>query len=422
MGVFNFASFGKAPSASPYSHFTDSLSIAENQLKGDGNLSPGDNKYLADMARKVRNSPGLTPDQRSSLDVKISGYESGAKSKSISDANDLGKISRDYQDSISEVAAYHANDPATFIAGKGLALQNKISALYTAMNNMATSGADATQATLDYTSAVQDMQDLQDAAQIVQSGKGADSRYSAYVTTDDQGNIIGMDISKDASRAGYAQTNATYGGFKVQGNVRKDNTGGSSFLLAGKRFTGNSVIYNPDGTTSSGILTDLGYGKSGTTVIDPSQVTLNTGASVHPGTLLKGQNGIYKKNPDGSFTKYVGFDQGNPQFADKQIQTIPSSLEQSVNNQVSDTQAPFGPLPAPPTGSIPAPINGPVEGPQLPTQGPQSIAPTGSPTPPAGRARTPQPTPAAPASASGTAAQTQQSAGGFLQGIRNLFE
>lgn len=417
----------KKGGASSYRTAVDQLSIMENMLQGDGNLSPGDYDVLNQMARQIRNNPALTDGERSTVDVKISQYASDKSRNAIKDSSNIATMNKNIEDDNRANVMLYGNNPAAFTGLRVQSLGAKLKQI-TESYNVADQSGDAGGAAalmLEYNSTLDDYTDAQHAFKAVSSYNGEakpNSDYVAYVTTNSKGEISDVKVGRFGSKSGYLRTNALYGGMQVFGKPNGEN----KFVLGGSTFrtkdimlpdpanplAGNYKVLVPENDQGA---VDVSTGQYGTYVpLDPA--SLKPQQVVGVGEWAKGMNGTYYRGKDdGTYQKYVnvkdpteigGFDPSN-------VLPLPKNYEDLVNSRSTETingASYFGP--ALPEGydmsgiSAPGPTTTPT---QIPS-GQQSYAPPA----PTGTPRTPGPVSRAPSSALGYAGATIEKAKGFL--------
>lgn len=395
-------------SSQDYGFLVDNLSIKETQLGADGKLSPGDYDSLISDARALYAHPGLTPQQRSNIEVKIAQYNAAKQKDSLATNNDISRLNRDVKDDMAKIIQRYGNDPAKFLAAKSALLTAKIDQLSSSINQIETSGDDATAHRNELTTSLQDYQDVAQALEDVKKG-GTGSNYATYLTTNSRGEIVDMDIARVGSKTGYMPTNGTYSGLPVYGKPNKFDNGKPTFQFGNQNFVqSDTLTTSPDGVTQQKVLVAGGGGRGGITVnggnvaIDPSQV--RTQGALRPGSWAQGEKGIYQVQPDGSYKKYINADKAKLGISDGDIISIPRSMEQGIIPQVKETIDSSMPVP-PPQPSVPQVAPATTPGAATSTQ----AAPTAG-----GSPKTPAPTVRAPQDASGTAAATSTPAKGFF--------
>lgn len=429
MAVFNvsFANKATRSASQDYGVLVDQLDIMENSLAADGKLSPGDYKLLTAKAQELYGHPGLTPAQRSNIEVKISSYRSASSKTQLKDTQDISQLTNEAKDDERKASILFGNNPQKFLQAQAAIQQAKVSQLADAINTLDTSGQDSSAHTLEYNQAVSDLQDTLQALEVTKThtpGAAPASDYVAYVTTNNNGEITGVQVGREGSQSGYLETNGLYGGLKIYGKLNRKENGKNVFLLGNQRYSAADVVIpGPDGSLkTSTLVNESGQkGKSGTfttavagyTDMDPAATP--TQATIRAGGYAEGSNGfIYKKNTDGSYTKYVNGNAANLNISPNDIIKLPKSMEQSLIGNVTSTVDASVPvpstLPAPqsvvpntaPTGISPA-TRATISA--IPA-GPMDRLPAGSPPP--------QPTSSSPNTSGNIFQRTVQSAGGFL--------
>lgn len=358
MGAFNFSAFAGASGGgggSQYGVLSDQLTIKENQLAGDGKLSPGDYDLLIGMAQSAANSPGLSSSQRSNMLVKISGYKKGKNTNDIADAQDIGKLSRTFQNDMKKVSLLAGNSPQTFLQGKVAALESKMFTLQDAIQQQDAAGNDSSAAMAELLATNESWQDTQKAIQVSQApaaqGGAPQGDFVAYIETGPDGKIRNIDIARAGSKTGYLQTNGILGGFPIAGKVNSQTSGGSgknSFRLGDTTFSAPDVLRpSADGTMKPSTLIaesqQQALGTHGMTKatagyfnVDPASV--KTQGTAQPGDWVQSGGIFYKHNTDGTYEKYVGGDKQKLGIDDGQLlSNLPDEVIATINKRVTKT-------------------------------------------------------------------------------------
>lgn len=424
MGVIDVSFLNKnlrKSSAKDYGFLIDQLEIKQNELESDGKLSAGDFDLLTREYQKLYSHPGLSQEQRSNIDVKISALQRRKSVDALSESSDIQRLNREVRDDLSKINMRFGNDPKTYLNAKSVLLNAKIDRLSDSINSLENSGADASahynelnSALLEYQDALQALDDSENYS----PGSAPQSNYAAYVVTNSQGEIVDMKIDRIGAQSGYVETNGIYGGFQVYGKVNRKEFGKNVFVLGNKTFSANDVVIpGPDGSLRPSILISSDKQKrgggftiaeSGYSDIDP--VAVRTQSAIRSGGWIEGEKGfLYQKQSDGTYKKFVNHDKTKLGITDNDIIRVPRSYEQNILKDVSETidasSMPATPLPSvfEPASSAPSTPTGFT--PQQPTQ-PTTLG--------AGRARTGGPIERSPLEAGSLASRTLQSAGGFL--------
>ena len=421
MSVFNvsFANKKTQSSGQDYGILVDQLDILESTLSADGKLSPGDYTLLTQKAQQLYGHPGLSPAQRSNIEVKIASYKSSGNKSSLKDAQDISQLNNEVQDDERKASMLRGNDPAKFLEAQSAIQSAKVRQLADSINSLDQSGSDASAHMNEYNDALTSYQDTLKALEYVQghqAGAAPSSDYAAYITTNSDGEIVGVKVSREGTQSGYLETNGLYGGLKIYGKLNRKENGKNVFVLGNQRYSGTDVVIpGPDGTmkTSTLVNESMQKGKQGmfTTAVagysDMDPASVRTQSAIRNGGYAQGSKGfIYKKNEDGSYTKYVNATAEKLQISDNQIIKLPNSMEQSILGSVTstiDSAMPAPTLPVPPT------MTPTTSAPATPTTTPMSRAPAGSPPP--------QPTSRSPQSSQGLASRVIGGAKSFLAGL-----
>ena len=421
MTVFNvsFANKKTQSSGQDYGILVDQLDILESTLAADGKLSPGDYTLLTQKAQQLYGHPGLSSAQRSNIEVKIASYKSSGSKSTLKDAQDISQLNNEIQDDERKASMLRGNNPVKFLEAQSAIQSAKVRQLADSINSLDQSGSDSSAHVNEYNDALTTYQDTLQALEYVQghaAGAAPTSDYSAFITTNNDGEIVGVKIGREGSQAGYLETNGLYGGLKIYGKLNRKENGKNVFVLGNQRYSGTDVVIpGPDGTmkTSTLVNESMQKGKPGmfTTAVagysDMDPTSVRTQSAIRNGGYAEGSKGfIYKKNEDGTYTKYVSADKEKLGISDNQIIKLPKSMEQSILGSVTETVPTSVPAPALPVSPTMTPT---TSAPATPTTTPMSRAPAGSPPP--------QPTSRSPQSSQGLASRVIGGAKSFLAGL-----
>lgn len=406
-----------------YGFLVDQLQIKEDQLASDGKLSPGDYDLLSSSAQELYAHPGLTPEQRSNVQVKIAGYKRSKNTTNLSDKNDISRINREVEDDNAKNTAAYANNPQKFLETQAAVYSAKIEQLSTSIDQIETSGGDATNHRNELNSTLQDYHDtvqaLTDVKGYDKSGKSK-SGFAAYVVTNSSGEVTGMKVGRTGGQAGYMPTNGLYGGLVVYGKANKIENGLPVFEFGNQRFVQtDNLVTGPDGVTSQKVLVAGGGGRGGISVnkgsIDVDPTGVRSQSSIRSGGWAEGEKGfLYQRGADGKYKKYVNADKTKLGIKDGDIVRIPRSFEQGIVKDVSETVDASTPISMPipadvaPGSTNPAStVSAPAPAPGGPASFMQDQGPKGTP-------RTPAPVSRAPQDAQGMAAAEDKKGKGFF--------
>lgn len=362
MAVFNVGNMRKGaakPSSggSGYGILIDQLSILENELKRDGNLSPGDYDILIGEARKLASNPALTTDQRSNVTVKISSYESLKSSKQISRESDVNAMNREAEDDWRRSVKVFANDPIALADTKIALAQNKLQSIVQAIDAVESSGQDASGLYASQADVLGEMQDALDARQIMDMHIPKDpnapaaeyarpsSDFVAYIDTNSRGEVVSVDFGRQGDKSGYVETDGLYGGLQIYGKARKVGDE-LAFRMGGTTFRGSSAEYFDPMTmkTIKPKLTskppdETGRFNIGTpTYTDVNLSTVRSQPLVRPGGFAQGRDGtLYEALDGGGYRKFVGAlpDQFGLQSGD--MMPLTSRDEDYVSSEATET-------------------------------------------------------------------------------------
>lgn len=421
MAVFDVSFLNKKlrPSNQDYGFLVDQLDIMRNRLESDGKLSPGDYDLLMKEANKAYSHPGLTPQQRSNIQVKISQYQSEKSKVSLKDNNDIARLNREIKDDSAKNIMLFGSNPLQLTQAKSDALRIKLSQLSQSINNLQSAGDDATSHLNEYNSTLQEYSDALQAAEDIKnfkSGSAPSSGFVAYLTTNSRGEITDVEIARTGSRTGYVETNGLYGGLQIYGKVNQKLNGKNVFQIGNTRFSGSDLIVSDPSTP--------GAFRAAPLLSEDTKAGRNLGvipgvykevdlASVRPQSYIPAGNWaessdgfLYKALDNGKYQKYVNAKKENLGITDNNLIRIPKSFESGIIPNVQET-IDASAVPYTPPQPTPA-----VFGPSLPTA---STTPPAAPAlVGAGTSRTPSPLERAPQSAPGIAQRAFQAAGGFL--------
>ena len=421
MATFNVAAaFGKKSSSSSYNFLVDQLDIKQSELEADGKLTPGDYELLVREAQKIYAYPGLSAEQRSNVEVKIASYKSQGKKNSLKDSNDINKLNREVDNEVSRATVEFGGDPYKFVQVQAAALNAKIDQLSASIDSLESAGDDTTNHYNELNAALLDYQDLLQASSDMENYDGASApktNYAAYVVTNSSGEIVDFKVSRVGTKTGYIATTGVYGGLPVYGKLSRKEGGKNIFVFGNQTFVeSNELITGPEGTKNQTILVPekspsiRGGGVSintKPTVIDPAQV--RTQSSVRTGGYVEDENKfLYRKNEDGSFTKFVNWDKQKNGINDSEVMRMPRGFIQGITPYVSETKdgLDMPDLPVPNSGS------------QFQATSTPAAAPaTSTPALEAGNPRTPSPTERAPKTGQNIAQRALGAAKSFLGGV-----
>lgn len=424
MSVFNvsFANKKTQSSGQDYGILVDQLDILESTLAADGKLSPGDYTLLTQKAQQLYGHPGLSPAQRSNIEVKIASYKSSGSKSGLKDAQDITQLNNEVKDDQRKASIMAGNNPAVFLKSQAAIQNARVRQLADAVNSLDVSGQDSSAHMNEYNDALSSYQDTLKALDYVEkhvAGSAPTSDYAAYITTNSDGEIVGVNVSREGSQSGYLETNGLYGGLKIYGKLNHKENGKNIFLLGNQKYSGTDVVVpGPDGTmkTSTLVNESMQKGKPGifTTAVagyaDMNPQDVKTQSTIRAGGYAEGSNGfIYQKGSDGKYTKYVNATPDNLNISPNQIIKLPTSMERSIIPQVATTtdMAHIQPtLPVPPTMT---PTTAPTTPAASTSTAPMSRLPAGSPPP--------QPTSRSPQSSQGLAQRVMGGAKSFLAGL-----
>lgn len=442
MPVFNVASVfggkkkggGKKGSAELYNALTDELTILENALETDGELSPGDYKLLTEHAQTLYSNPALTPTQRSNINVKISQYQKGRGVATIKQSTDTTDLDNELKDSQIENVRALGNSPLDFAQANYDAAVAKVARISDKIDTTEDAGANATKLRLEYANAINEARDAQQVIQDMsthQKGGPPNSKKVAFITTNDNGEIVDVKFGRPGEQAKFAPTNGTYGGLQVYGLPNGVENGNKVFRLGDTTFDAPDILEpdpnNPLATRVRPLIAKDTQRQAGKTDLaqigiykDFDQSNMRTQSFVSEGGWMKGEKGALYKKENGRYTKYINTTLEEQGINENSVIAIPKSYEKSIINDVTDTKD-IAALKVQATPAVNAAMVGGNAGmvEQTPGDPSQTAAPvTGLPGPTSRVSpSTNQPTERAPSSAGGVAARTVKGAKNYLASI-----
>lgn len=420
MAGFNIASLNPKlkSSSKDYGFLIDQLSIKQNQLESDGKLAPGDYDILISEAQKLLSHPGLTNQQRSDINVKISSFQSDKKKSSLQRYNDIDELNREVRDDYSATGMLYGNNPAILLQARADSLQGKLDRINNSIQNLESSGSDATNHLNEFNATLSEYNDtlqaLEDVKNYTPSGQPASS-YVAYVTTNNSGEIIDVNVGRVGSKTGYVETNGIYGGMQIYGKINKKENNKNVFLIGSDKFSAPDVMVpdpaNPLSMKASMLVSESQKKGANVKVATANQfqdidlANVRTQNYIRNGGYAQGEKGfIYKKLDNGKFVKYTNADKTKLGITDNDIINIPRSMESGILPSVQETiDSSAQPFEMP----LPTSLNfSPGQTMSVPQTQPTA---QGQPT-----SRVPSPVTSSPKGATGYAASTESKAKGLL--------
>lgn len=326
----------------------DQLQILENDLGRDGFYSPGDYDILISKARDLQNNPSLSNDQRSGYLVKISGYQTKKAVAGYDSTEGLDKINRNIKSEQAEDVMAVGNNPQEFLKGRISSLQAKLGDLTDIIERRNAAGMDTTEYSNEYTQTLREYSNKLEALGAgSQYTPGAPIQgYAAYVTTNNRGEIVDVDYDKYETRPGYVETNGMIDGYNVfaKPNYKKD--GNNHFILGGNDFSGVDMVMpdpaNPGAFKTTKLIANP-QNKGGMSIGDAGYINVPGGelkvqSYIPSNSYAKGVNGsIYKRNDDGTYTKYLNADEKMLGIPEGGIVRIPQAMERSLAPNIKET-------------------------------------------------------------------------------------
>lgn len=417
----------------------DQLQILENSLAKDGILAPGDYDLLIEQTKQMMNSGGLTASQRGNFRVKLSAYEKEKSVSSLSKADDIDTMNRTIESEASEDVIAAGNDPELYLQGRTASLEAKLNDLAEIIDRRDAVGQDTTEYKLELNETFRKYNDVIAATGASQgfTGNVPVSGFVAYISTNDDGEIVDVEYGRYGSKQGYVETNGMVKGFQVYGKVNAKEGDKNVFKLGNERFSGTDMV-TPDPAnpgvfkvsrlvaesqqSGGGVVT---RGTSGFRNFEPQE--LMTQSYIPRNSWAKSSDGtLYKRREDGGYSKYLNY---TPTEIDpKSIFKIPKSLEASIRPYVSETIDGSLSISSSPDNFIGPQNNfvgpqqlqsqsksgGAPQAPELPQSGP-TLEPTSA--APSVNQRTPAPVSRSPQTSTGYAGQTIAKAGKFFKDL-----
>ena len=350
-GVFNvsFLRPGAVKARSDYGTLIDQIAIKKNELSIDGNLSPGDYDVLIKLAKDVYSHPGLTPDQRSNVNVQISNLTKDKAVNSLNRQNDIESLKREYKDDERTINMRFANRPDLLLQAKADALQMKAETLSQSIDTLENSGQDASAHSIEMSQTLQDLQDTMDSLDAVKQYQPGSNKptsdYVAYLDTNSRGEITNVEITRPTSKSGYAETNALYGGLQVYGRVNARKSGKAIFRLGSTEYSGSDLMVqdpqNPGSFRSAPLMAggkNLGRGIQIENFQEINPNDVRPQQTIRAGSWARGQSGtLYQSLPTGGYRKYVGVLPDQLALDQADILDVPKATELGINFQSVET-------------------------------------------------------------------------------------
>ncbi len=327
----------------------DQLQIAENMLAKDGFLSEGDYDSLINMAKTLQLSPGLTPDQRSSYNVKVSEYTKNKAQVTQKNISSIDRMNNAVKSEGREDVLVSGNNPSEFLKGRAASLTAKISDLTETIDQYDQSGQDSSQYAMELNQTLRDYQDVINTLGASKNYNPSDPQpipgFAAYVTTNSRGEIVDVNYAPYGTQNGYTETSGMINGFQVFGKINQKVNGRNVFILGDQKFSAvDSMIpdpANPGSFKASRLVNEsqqsgspyVKFGKGGFTNIEPQGIQIQS--YIPRGSWAQGVDGTYYlRGEDGNYKKYLNF---VPPVPPDQVLQIPKSLEQKILQYSKET-------------------------------------------------------------------------------------
>ena len=353
MPVFNVSFLNpktraKTGGVSP-SILADQLTILEQELGKDGYLSPGDYDILMNKARDIQTSSGLTAAQQSDYDVKISRFESAKQTSSQDRTEDLNRSNMVLKSEAAEDVMIAGNNPAEFLRGRVASYESKLNDLQEAIQRRSASMQDTIEYENEYQATMAEYQKKFSALAAMENFDGANpvQGYVAYVTTNNNGEIVDVDYDRHESKSGYSETNGMIDGFQVYGKTNYKKEGKNFFIMGDNTFQAPDMMIpdpeNPGSFKPNKMVANVSQkgpitvGESGYLAMPGSSIKVQ--GYIPPNSWAKGVGGtVYNRRNDGGYTKYININQSMPDMppVDSML-TIPDKFEQNLMSNVDET-------------------------------------------------------------------------------------
>ena len=434
MAVFGLAtSFNKkSASQDSYGFIVDQLDILEKTLEADdGFLAMGDYDILLEQAGRILADSRLSTKQRSSLSVKMAGYKKGKDLAQIKISGSVESINKEYKDDMQTAVQMAGNNIPLFLQAKESFLRNKLTSLNETVERISENQS-LEEARVNASPYMQEILNVEDdldsvvsAMSVIENPEaGGGEGLGVYLTTNERGELMDVDVDRAESKSGFAKTSDTANGIVIYGNTQAGpgnkkiiKIGNNSFVQPNidMSFFGETPVYGRQ--TGMGIQTG---GQAGT--IDLSTIPIKRATRTGEWAGSISSSTLYRQEPDGTYTKYSG---GAAESKRKELQSlgvgflpVNSLRERDISRLSTRTIAgEMTPLPEGFFGGssqAPSPQLAPLMM-QSQQTSPQAAAPQT--TSLAGVKRTAGPTTQAPQKAQGIAQRTLESAKGLFSGF-----
>ncbi len=336
------------------------LEIFETSLMGEeNNLSPGEIDKLIDRRRKLQNSGALTATQISDQNVKIAKLQQQKEAVKFSMDENIEKINRDMKNSDVEINEVTGNSPIGFFKAKIASLEDKTEKLYSSIEKRTREGMDFSGHQGELSEAKAELESRYRSLQMLESfdGENPIKGLVAYMNTNDDGEIIGVDFLPYGSKSGYAETNGMVDGCQIFGKVNYKDQDYNHFLLGDIKFTAVDTMEqdpeNPRNMIPRKLVSDTrtmsGYkvGQHGwlnipsTLEIDGKLYnTLKVEDHFKRNSFAKGIEGnLFKRREDGGYTEYLNIDRSRADLPAnmEDIRTVSEDGERVLKRRVDET-------------------------------------------------------------------------------------
>ena len=366
----------------------DQLSILQNELGKDGFLSPGDYDLLIEKARTIQSMPGLSASQKSEYNVKISAFEKQKSVGVLSKEGDIGFMNRSVESERAEDVMAVGNSPVDFLFYRKLSTEAKINDLNEMISIKQQAGDDVSEYMNEYNATMNQYRNQLEAVSAMANFDGTNpiQGHVAYVTTNNNGEIVDVDYAKYGSKSGYAETNGTIDGFQVYGKTNYKRDGNNYFILGDTEFSAVDMIMpdpeNPSSMKPNKLVANSKsaggrlIGESG--YVNLQGQSLQVQGYIPTNSWAKGVDGsVYKRREDGGYSKYININRSMPNMPDQdRMITLPDYYEKAIMSKSDDTIDMSAPI-APDEGLNQAPL-GPQLQERVPEAAPQALPQTQS--------------------------------------------
>jgi len=314
------------------------LGILKNMLEQDGFLSQADYDILIKKAIEFRSyfTSGSKSDMNalSEIDEKISSYMSEKTLIEVKRSQDSNGIRTSLDDSLKNISQQFGADPEQYFSKASEALKSTIEFLGEHIQVAKDSGNEIVVGDLSsyYHEVKEKLNDIDSMSAAYGAGTEGVKTFGVKIDTDSAGRVTKIDYMPLNKIEGMA-TNAVVGkGIPVFTTPMSSPDGKRVAYLGGLRFDNSVEIPDAfgDGTNRNMLLNGGELGK--TITIKPESLMLRDYIPI--GTWAKGTKGsLYKRNDDGTYTKYSNLKPDQLGVSSQDIQDVDSVWEGQINDQ-----------------------------------------------------------------------------------------